>query len=259
MDLLNATFAGLAPAELLYVVGAVFLASLVRGYSGFGLSALVIASVAPVLPPAELVPIAMMLEVAATLVLLRQVWPEVAWPKTGRLLLGAALGTPLGIAALAHLPVDVMRVIISLVILAASLLLWRGPRMTLGTGTGTLVGAGAISGVVNGAAAVGGLPIVLYFLSVNLRVAAARATLMVYLLLLGVYGVAVAQVQGLVATDTWLRAALLCLPMALGTALGHRRFVQAAPESFRRFALGLLVVLAVLGLLRVGLGPLVGL
>ena len=258
MDLCEISFAGLPPLELLYVVLAVLLASLVRGYSGFGLSALVIASVAPVLPPAELVPVAMMLEVAATLVLLRQVWREVDRPLAGRLLLGAALGTPFGVAALARLPIDATRIGISLVVLAASILLWRGLRVSLKTRGGTAIGAGVLSGLVNGATGVGGLVIVLFFLSVSMRAAATRATMMIYLLLLGLYGVIVAQMEGLVTGDTWTRAALLCLPMAAGAAFGHRRFVQAEPESFRRFALVLLMVLALLGLLRVLLGPLLG-
>jgi len=45
---------GLSPAGMMIVVTAVFLAGLIRGFAGFGLSAVVMASAATILPPIEL-------------------------------------------------------------------------------------------------------------------------------------------------------------------------------------------------------------
>jgi uncharacterized membrane protein YfcA len=110
-----------------------------------------------------------------------------------------------------------------------------------------------VSGVANGSAAVGGLPLVLYFLSVSANARSLRATMMIYLMFLSGFGLAVAAWSGLVTFEVLLRGAILCLPLAFGLALGHRRFLRASPDSFRRFALGLLVVLSLLGLLRAAL------
>ena len=89
-----------------------------------------------------------------------------------------------------------IRVVISLLVLGASLALWLGLRVRQLHGRGVTLGTGLISGAVNGAAAVGGLPVVLYFLSASAPARVVRATLMVYLVFLGCYGLAVASWQG---------------------------------------------------------------
>ena len=43
---------------------------------------------------------------------------------------------------------------------------------------------------------------------------------------------------------------IFCLPLVFGIALGSNRFLRTSPQSFRRFALLLLMALAILGLLR---------
>jgi uncharacterized membrane protein YfcA len=248
------TLAGLPLWALLYALAAVFVAGLVRGYSGFGLSALIVTSLALVVPPVEVVPVAMFLEVAASAGMVRLVWRDVAWPATRLLLAAACLGTPLGVLLLTALPADAMRVVISLLVLGASLALWSGLRLRASAGRGAILGTGLVSGVVNGSAAVGGLPIVLYFLSASGRAAAVRATMTIYLMFLSGYGLAVAAWSGLVTFEVLLRGAIFCLPLAFGLALGNHRFLRTSPESFRRFALGLLMVLSLLGLLRAALG-----
>ncbi len=250
----EAYFAGLSLGSLAYALAVVFLAALVRGYSGFGLSALIVTALALVLPPAEVVPMALLLEIAASIGMTRQVWHSVAWRETGVLLFGACLGMPLGLALLAALPANVTRVVISLLILGASLALWYGLRFRGPSGRGPIFGTGVVAGLANGLAAMGGLPLVLYFLSQSTNPAVARATLIIFQMFLGIYGSGVAAVNGLVSFEILLRAGLFCVPLAFGIALGNRRFLGASPETFRRFALVLLVILSLAGLLRAALG-----
>ncbi len=49
---------GLSPAMFLYAVVAIGVAAFIRGYSGFGFSALTVTSLSLILPPAEVIPIA---------------------------------------------------------------------------------------------------------------------------------------------------------------------------------------------------------
>lgn len=241
---------GLDWAALLFTVAVVLLAAVVRGYSGFGFSAIVVIGMSLVLPPAEVVPIALLLEVAASLGVLRAVWAEISWRLVRWLLLGAALGMPLGFLLLGAVPADAMRAVISLLVLALSLMMWRGVRPTGTPGAGGVFATGIASGVANGTAAIGGLPVVLFLLSTATGAAITRATLIFYFLVGDIYGTAVAAAQGLVVGETLARAAVLLAPLYLGVALGHRRFLKSPPETFRRLALLLLIALAVAGLLR---------
>ncbi len=96
MDSAQQIFAGLDAPTLAYALVVVFIAALVRGYSGFGASALIVTSLTLVLPPAEVVPISLLLEIAASLGLLAQVWKDVPWRTMAWLLIGAAFGTQAG-------------------------------------------------------------------------------------------------------------------------------------------------------------------
>ena len=242
--------AGLGPGALAVGTGAVLLAAFVRGYSGFGLSALAITGLALVIPPAEAVPLGILFEVLASLMVAHQVWRKVAWREIGLLLLAASCSMPLGIALLVLLPSDVMRLVISAIVLAASALLWAGPRLTAPKSRAATVGVGLVSGVANGSASVGGLPVVLYFLANGAAAPVARASLVIYLLILGLIGLMMAGGAGLLNQTLAWRALLFCLPLALGVWLGSRHFLRTSPASFRRFALIVLITLALLGCLR---------
>ena len=244
------SIAGLDGGGLAYALLVVFVAAVVRGYSGFGASAIMVTGLGLILPPAEVVPIALLLEIAASLGLLTQVWGTVAWRLVGWLSAGAVLGMPLGMALLARLPADPMRVVISVLVLGASLLIWFGYRFRGAPRRGHIFGTGTISGLANGVAAVGGLPVVLFLLSTATGAAVSRATLIVYLMLGDIYGTGVAAANDLVTGDVALRAALFAIPLVAGVAVGNRQFLKASPESFRRFTLLLLMALASLGLIR---------
>ena len=78
---------------------------------------------------------------------------------------GAILGAPFGVLALAWLPANIMRLLIGGVLLAAVLLLWRGYKFERTPPTGAQIGLGLFSGLLNGSTAMGGPPVILYFLA----------------------------------------------------------------------------------------------
>ena len=60
-------------------IAIIFLAAIVRGYSGFGFSLLAITALSLLLPPAEIVPSIFLLEIAASLHLLPGIWRDIHW------------------------------------------------------------------------------------------------------------------------------------------------------------------------------------
>lgn len=233
----------------LWLLAAVFASAFVRGYSGFGSSAILVSAGSLVLSPRIMVPLSLALEVIASLHMLPWVWRAAAWRMLGWLCLGMVLTVPLGIAALAWAPADLLRGAIAVVILAVSTALWGGNRAwSAAPGVTAIVGAG--SGLANGFGALGGLPVVAYLLGAGVTGAVLRATLVVYLLVADIYAGALAGAAGIYSQSLlWLF--LLSLPvLALGVWLGHRSFLGTAPERFRRLTLALLISLSLLTLLR---------
>ena len=90
----------------------------------------------------------------------------------------------------------------------------------------------------------------LFLLSVSASAAVTRATLVAYFLVADIYSVVLASGSGLFSSDVWWRTALFLMPLVAGVAVGHRGFQKGQPQSFRRFAIGLLMVLSVAVLVR---------
>jgi uncharacterized membrane protein YfcA len=109
---------------------------------------------------------------------------------------------------------------------------------------------GVVCGVFNGAAAIGGPPAILLYLSSPAAVAVSRASIIAYFFGINLVTLGVAGYRGLLTPDTFSLAALCLVPLVAGLALGSRIFQRIDPASFRRNVLLLLAALAIAGLLR---------
>ena len=225
-------------------------AAIVRGYSGFGFSALFVLGASLVLPPSVAVPIALLLEVAASLILIRHVREALDWRMLGWLTAGSLIGGPIGTLLLSRVPDDPMRLGTAAVVMAIAMLLWSGRVPRLPASAAWCGAVGVVSGLLNGAAAVGGLPVVLFALAARLDPASARALLIVYILQLDVVAVALAAGGGLIDGRVGVLAMGALIPLLIGLSVGNRRFSAASPESVRRWTFLLLVILAVAGMAR---------
>ncbi|MDH5748242.1 MAG: sulfite exporter TauE/SafE family protein [Rhodospirillales bacterium] len=235
---------------LVFALICVFGAALIRGYSGFGFSALAVISLSLILPPAGVVPAVLMLEIAASLQLLPRLHRSVDWPAIGWLTAGSLIAMPFGVAMLATLPVAPMRALISVLVLIICVPLWKGFAFKFSPGKGATFTTGLISGVGNGAASLGGMPVVLFFLARGTVADVSRATVIAYFIVANTAAAGVAGYHGLLTTDLWVRFAIFLPALLAGNALGNLHFLKTSPESFRKFALILLVGMSVSGLVR---------
>ncbi len=110
-------------------------AAFVRGYSGFGFSAIFIAFAALFTNPVPLIPVVFMCEIAMTAFQARGIRPHIDWRRALTLLAGAALATIPSIYVMARLSEDAARLTISTLILLLSLLLLSGWHLKRAIGT----------------------------------------------------------------------------------------------------------------------------
>lgn len=234
-------------AGSLWMAVAIFAAAFVRGYSGFGYSAMVIAASSVVTNPLNFVAVVVLLEFAMSLQAWRGAGPDVDWRRVGYLLLGAAIGLPLGLWALTAISEDAARAVISGYVLLMCAVLLAGWRLRAEVKGPANAVAGVVSGLAN-APGMGGLPVAAFFAAQPIPAAVFRATLIAYFPILDVYSAPLYWLHGLVSWDT-IWASLWALPLTvLGNALGGRHFFGTDPQEFRRFAIILLAILAALGL-----------
>jgi uncharacterized protein len=228
---------------------AIVVAGFIRGYSGFGFSAMVIAASSLVTNPLHFVAVVVILETAMSLQAAKGIGADIDWRRVGMLLAGAVLGLPLGLWLLTGVSETAARAMISGYILVMCAVLLAGWRLRAEVrGPWNLV-AGVVSGLAN-APGMGGLPIAAFFAAQPMRAAVFRATLIAFFPLLDLYSAPLYWWHGLVSWST-LWASLIALPLTvLGNWLGSRHFLNTDPKEFRRFAILLLAGLAGLGLIR---------
>lgn len=237
--------------ELCFAVGLLFLASVIRGLTGFGFSAILVTGLSFIIPPSQTVILALLLELVASLHLLPKAWNMIDWKLLGALGSGVLIGTPVGITLLAYTNPDIMRLIISCTVLTFGLLMLKGFSYGGPNNFPVHSGIGLISGVCNGTAALGGLPVVTFLLSTDTRVATTRASLIAAFFATDIYALIFAGRHGLLQQDVFCYG-ISALPILIcGVAIGQRLFSIASPEFFKKVALLLLLVLSITGILRV--------
>jgi uncharacterized protein len=235
---------------LAYACFCIFCAAIVRGFSGFGFSLLAISALSLVYTPAQIVPSIFMLEIAASIHLLPSIWKQVHWRSLLPLTLGCLIATPLGVYFLANVPARPMQLALSIFVLVATALLWKGYALKTMPGTLTSTAAGAASGLANGAFGIGGPPVVLFYFSSPAGGIAGRASLIAFFLITDVIGLANQSFYGLVTWEA-LWQTLIYLPALLaGVWIGNSSFKSTNPEKFKKAVLALLAVLAVVSGLK---------
>jgi len=225
-------------------IAIVFLAAIVRGYSGFGFSLLAITALSLIYSPAEIIPSIFLLEIAASLHLLPGLWRDIHWRSLIPLVIGTSIGTPLGLMFLTSVPAAPMQIALGLFVFVVTFLLWIGFALKAMPGTIVSSTAGLAAGVANGAFGIGGPPVILFYFASPAGNFVGRATLVAYFLLTDAIGLAFLARESLVTPDSLFRTLTFLPALLAGVWLGARSFKNADPVVFRKWVLALLGLLA---------------
>jgi uncharacterized protein len=224
----------------------VFLAAIVRGYSGFGFSLLAITALSLIYAPAIIIPSVFLLEIAASIHLLPGLWRDIHWRSLIPLVVGTGIGTPIGLMFLTSIPAAPMQIALGLFVLTVTCLLWIGFALKTMPGNAASTAAGLAAGVANGAFGIGGPPVILFYFASPAGNIVGRATLVTYFLLTDAIGLAFLSRENLVTSDVLLRTLTFLPALLAGVWLGARSFKNADPIVFRKWVLAILAVLAII-------------
>lgn len=244
----------LSATELTICVTVVFLAGCVRGFAGFGLSAVAMACLVLILPPVELIPVFYVLEGAASLAMFRggmrdadmaQVWP---------LVIGSFVGIPIGLLATTSVSPELSKLIAVMVILVLTVLqFWRRMPATLATTRGRYV-VGTTAGIVTGLASVGGMVVALYVLASQAKPKEMRAALTMFLFIGMFTSLLYLLLYGVMTQAALIRGAVLTPVTLAGVLIGTLAFKPTWQVFYRKFCLTLLIVICLASLSRIAFG-----
>ena len=244
------TIIDLSLKNFLFFCCVILLASFVRGFSGFGFSASSVSLLAFILPPKEIVPIILLLEIIASFFMIPSIWNKINWRFVFYLLLGVLIGTPFGVRLLSILQPTVTHLIISTTVLMFAILLLKGYKNKNLNHNISKFFVGGVAGTVNGFGTLAGLPIALYFLIIVAEPAVIRASLAALFFFTDLYALVLSYFNDILNKTVFYRTLPLMLIIPIGVFFGTRLFKESSKENYRRYVLYFLIVVSIFGLGR---------
>lgn len=240
--------AGWSPFKICAAVLVVLIAGVVRGFSGFGAGLIMVPSLALIAGPAIAVPVVVLIEALAAVQLVPGALRHVRFRAIVPLSLAAGVSIPLGGTLLAALDPALMLRGISAVVLGFAIVLWGGWRYRSEPTLPVSLAVGGSSGLLTGAAGIGGPPVVLFFLSGPHGAVETRANLICYFAFTQLIALVSFAIYGLLESTVLISAMILVPAFLLAAWIGTRLFGKVDETWFRRAMLVFLIGVALAGL-----------
>ena len=249
MDFLS--YFQLTLVEIYFIIFTVLIASIIRGFNGFGFSATCMSGFSFILPAIEIVPIILALEVAISVFMIPYIWNKIDWKFVFKILLGIIIGSPIGLYLLKHLNPQTTHLSVCLLIIFFSILLMKGyANQKIDNNYGKFF-TGIVSGTLNGLTTLGGMPVALFLLITSIQPAVIRGSLAALFFLTDIYAFILSFFAGIVDIITFYRIIPLIIILPIGVFIGNRFFIKSKEETYRKVVFYFLIFISILGISRI--------
>jgi len=245
------TYFDFSLSEFLLILFIVFVASIIRGFNGFGFSATCISGFSFILPAIQIVPIILILEVFISIFIIPYIWNKIDWNFVFKLLIGIAIGSPIGLYLLKYLSPETTHLYVCLIIIFFSILLMRGYINKKINNNQSKIFTGIISGTLNGLTTLGGMPVALFLLITSIQPAVIRGSLAALFFLTDIYAFILSYFGGIVDMITIYRTLPLILVLPLGVIIGNKFFIKSKEKLYRKVVFYFLIIISIFGILRI--------
>ena len=237
--------------EIYFIIFIVFVASIIRGFNGFGFSATCISGFSFILPAIEIVPIILILEVFISIFMIPYIWNKIDWSFVLKLLIGIAVGSPIGLYLLKYLSPETTHLYVCLIVIFFSLLLMKGYTNRNINNNQSKIFTGVISGTLNGLTTLGGMPVALFLLVTSIQPAVIRGSLAALFFLTDVYAFILSFFLGIVDMTTIYRTLPLIILLPIGVFIGNKFFVKSREQFYRKVVFYFLIIISIFGIIRI--------
>lgn len=249
MDFLS--YFQLSLVEVYFIIFTVFIASIVRGFNGFGFSATCISGFSFIMPAIEIVPIILILEVMISIFMIPYIRNKIDWNFVIKILIGIIIGSPIGLFLLKYLSSELTHLLICIIIIFFSILLMNGYSNTKINNNYAKISTGFIAGTVNGFSLLGGMPVALFLLVTKIKPVIIRGSLAALFFLTDTYAFVLSFFGGIVDMTTIYRTLPLIIILPIGVFIGDKFFVKSKEETYRKVVFYFLIFISIFGIFRV--------
>ena len=245
------TYFDFSLSESLLILFIVFVASIIRGFNGFGFSATCISGFSFILPAIQIVPIILILEVFISIFMIPYIWNKIDWNFVFKLLIGIAIGSPIGLYLLKYLSPETTHLYVCLIIIFFSILLMKGYINKKINNNQSKIFTGIISGTLNGLTTLGGMPVALFLLITSIQPAVIRGSLAALFFLTDIYAFILSYFGGIVDMTTIYRTLPLIVVLPAGAFIGNKFFIKSKEKLYRKVVFYFLIIISIFGILRI--------
>jgi uncharacterized protein len=235
------------PAEIALVAAAVLLSAVIQSTSGFGFALLAVPLMSIVVSTEQAVVVVAVVSLVASAGQAIGHRAHGDRPVIGRMLAGAVVGAPIGLAVFSVLTGRQLRFALAAIIFTFLALTIRGFSLRKAGRTVDL-GAGVVAGVLNTSLSTNGPPIVMALHARGLPPEPFRATVAAVFAGSSVIAVGLFAATGRYDRDALVLIAASLPALGVGYAIGVRQRRRFDLAGFRRLVLGLLTVTGVVTL-----------
>ena len=238
-------------AEIYFIMFTVFIASIIRGFNGFGFSAICVSGFSFIIPAIEIVPIILILEVLISIFMIPYIWNKIDWNFVIKILIGITIGSPVGLFLLKYLSSEITHLSVCLIIIFFSILLTKGYSNQKINNNYTKVFTGLISGTLNSLTTLGGMPVALFLLATSIQPAVIRGSLAALFFFTDIYAFVLSFFGGIVDMTTIYRTFILIIILPIGVYVGNKFFTKSKEETYRKVIFYFLIIISIIGIFRI--------
>ena len=249
MTFLN--YIDLSLSQFLIILFIVFIASIIRGFNGFGFSATCMSLISFILPAIEIVPIILVLEVMVSIFMFPYIWNNIDWKFVFQILIGISIGSPIGLYLLKILSPDIVHLSICGIIIFFVILQLKGYSNKRINILPVKFLAGGVSGIINGLGTLGGMPISLFLLITKVRPIVIRGSLAAIFFIADAYVLNLSFYVEIIEPTALYRVLPLILVLPIGIYIGNKFFVKSREETYRKFVFYFLILISIFGIAKV--------
>lgn len=231
-----------------WLILAISVAGIVRGFTGFGTALIFVPLAGMFLAPQMVVAVITLTGIASTAALLPRAWGQADRGEVMVLALAALVTVPLGLWLLGRLDPVTIRWIVAAVAAITLAALVTGWRFSGAVSRPALLAIGALAGVIGGLTGLTGPVVILFYLAGQAMAQTVRANTILFLASLDVVIVVNLLLRGAVEGAVVLLALTLAVPYVTTTLIGQRLFDPRHERLYRWAAYGVIALAVTSGL-----------
>jgi uncharacterized membrane protein YfcA len=231
--------------QLMFIWAVVIFASLLRSFTGFGFALTAVPVFSLLLSPTDAVVLSAALTLCSNLLGVRTYWGVVPLRPMLPLVVMAVIGTVLGTLLLSIISPQQFQIWAGAAVIVACLVLMSYKPSTYRVSPLMTKITGLISGLMNGALAIPGPPMIIYAMLTEPEPERSRALLITFFLVSAAVALVSFGVAGFISEQSFWYLLLAFPAMILGDKLGFYLFQRFGGRLYRRIAITALLAIGV--------------